>query len=230
MAKKAKEKSEGGKKGMPLNFILAAVGLVGLPLVGLLGWYIMTVALVAFGSEQTAEGMIANQVSNVQESVKNHLEDRASKEDFDVDNVEGCAQIKDQYRVPQGYEFGDFSLSQLVGLPKTATDEQIQERCIIFAKVVERMEKLAHHDHHVFVCESGQFTTDEVGRYMMIPDPQGRGVIESVNGVKSLIKIARGAHTLLHQWQVFNLGDGCIVVGMSKVGMFNFSGAMKLAP
>ncbi len=230
MAKKAKEKSEGGKKGMPLSFILALVGLVGLPLLVFLGWYVLTVVLDVSGSSQTAEGMIVKQVSKAQEAIRKGLVERANKEGFNVDNVEGCAQIKDQYRVPLGYVFGDFSLSQLVGLPKTATDEQVQERCIVFAKVVERMEKLAHHDRHVFVCVGGQFTTDEAGRYMMIPDPQGRGVIESVNGVKSLVKIARGAHILLRQWQVFNLGDGCIVVGMSKVGVFNFSGAVKLAP
>jgi len=230
MAKKAKKNSEGEKKGMPLSFILALVGLVGLPLVGFLGWYVMTVVLDVSGSKQTAEGMIAKEVSKAQEAIKKDLAERASKEGFDVDKVEGCSQIQDQYRIPQGFVFSDFSLNQLLGLPKMATDKQVRERCITFAKVVKRMEKLAHHERHVFVCEGGQFSTDETGRYMMIPDPKGRGVIESVNGAKSLIKITRGADILLRQWQVFNLGDGCIVVGMSKVGVFNFSGAVKLAP
>lgn len=230
MAKKAKKDKGDGKKKLPMSFILTLVGLVGLPLVGFLGWYVLTVILDVSGSKTTAEGMIAAQVKSAQESIKKSLKARATKEGFDVQQVEGCSQIQDQYRVPLGYVFTEFSLNQLLGLPRMATDKQVQERCIIFAKVVKRMEKLAHHDRHVFVCPGGQFTTDETGRYLLEPDPKGRGVVEIINGAKNFIEIARHAHILLRQWQVYNLGDGCVVIGMSKVGVFNFSGAVKLKP
>lgn len=231
MAKKAKKKGAsgaGGKKKLPKSFIYALIGLVIMPLTIFIGWYVLTVVLKVSGSQQTAEGMVAQQVIDAKDAVKQKLVERAKKEGFDVDEVEGCSQIEDQYKVPLGFVFTEFSRRQLVGLPKTATEEQVQERCILFAKVVERMERLAHHDRHVFVCQGAQFTTDEAGRYMLVPDKKGRGVVEVIGGAKTLIKIPPHSHTLLKQWQIYNIGDGCIVVGMSKVGVFNFSGAVKI--
>lgn len=228
MAKNDSETSGSGKKKLPRSFIVALNLLIGLPLVGILGWYFMTVVLDVSGSKQTAEGMIVDQVKNAKKAVVSRLIARAEKENFNLEDVEECVQIKDQYRLPLGYVYTDFSLRQLVGLPKSATDQQVQERCIIFAKAVERMEKMSHQDRHSFVCQGGQFTTDEAGRYILVPDPQGRGVIEIINGVKTLIEIPKFSHILLRQWQVLNLGDGCVVVGMSKVGVFSFSGAVTL--
>jgi len=229
MAKKAK-KSSGGKKKLPRSFVFALIGLVVMPVTIFLGWYVLTVVLKVSGSSQTAEGMVAQQVIDAQRAIKNKLKERAAREGFNLKIVDGCTQIEDQYRIPQGYVFTEFSTHQLVGLPKTATNQQVQERCILFAKVVERMEKLAHHERHVFVCQGAQFTTDEAGRYLLVPDPKGRGVIEVINGVKNLIKIAPHTHILLRQWHIYNIGDGCMVVGMSKVGIFNFSGAVKIEP
>lgn len=231
MAKKAKKDADDadeGKKGLPRSFIFALIGLVVMPLTIFIGWYVLTVVLEVSGSKQTAEGMVAQSVLDAKQAVKRQLEERAKKEGFSIDNVEGCSKIQDQYKVPLGFVFTEFSKRQLVGLPKTSTDDQVQERCILFAKVVERMESLAHHDRHVFVCQGSQFTTDEAGRYMLLPDAKGRGVIEVVGGAKKLIKIPRHSHTLLKQWQIYNIGDGCMVVGMSKVGVFNFSGSVKI--
>ncbi|NQV45396.1 MAG: hypothetical protein HQ501_10850 [Rhodospirillales bacterium] len=201
--------------------------LVVLPLTIFLGWYVLTVVLKVSGSSQTAEGMVAKQVVSAKDALKKKLKERADKEGFDVDNVFGCAQIEDQYRVPLGFVYTDFTTRQLVGLPKTATETQVHERCIGFAKVVERMEKMSHHDRHVFVCEGAQFTTDEAGRYMLVPDPKGRGIIEVIGGKKNLIKMVPHSQVLIKQWQVYNIGDGCVVVGMSKAGIFNFSGGVK---
>jgi len=236
MAKKAKkstkkntgESTEEGKKRLPRSFKLTLFGLVVIPLTIFLGWYLLTVVLKVSGSSQTAEGMVANQVVSAKDALKNKLMERANKEGFDVDNVFGCAQIEDQYRVPLGFVYTDFTTRQLVGLPKSATDAQVHERCIVFAKVVERMEEMSHHDRHVFVCEGAQFTTDEAGRYMLISDPKGRGVIEVIGGKKNLINMAPHSQALVKQWQVYNIGDGCVVVGMSKAGIFNFTGGVKL--
>lgn len=229
MAEDPEQNSKRAKKKMPLSFIIALNALIGFTLVGFLGWYFLTAGLSISGSKQTAEGMIAEQVVNAKDAIKKHLEERARSEGFDLDNVDGCVQIQDQYRVPMGFVFSEFSLRQLVGLPNTATDEQVRERCIVFAKAVERMETMSHHDRHAFVCQGAQFATDEVGQYMLVPDPEGRGVIEILNGVRTLIEIVQFSHTLVGQWQVLNLGDGCVVVGMSKVGVFSFSGAVKFS-
>ncbi len=228
MAKKPAKGSGGGRKKLPRSFIFAFIGLVVLPVTIFLAWYVLTVVLKVTGSKQTAEGMVVERVVSAKEAIAKKLKERAEREGFKIDNVEGCVQIEDQYRVPLGFVFTEFSRRQLVGLPKTATDEQVQERCVLFAKVVERMEKMTHHDRHVFVCEGAQFTTDEGGRYMLIPEPKGRGVIEVLGGAKNLIEMQPHTHTLVKQWHVYNIGDGCMVVGMSKVGIFNFSGGVKL--
>ena len=228
MAKKAKKSAEGGKKKLPRSFTLTLIGLIFVPLTIFIGWYVLTVVLKVSGSSQTAEGMVTQQVISAKDAIKKKLKDRADKEGFDVDNVLGCASIEDQYRVPLGFVFTKYTTRQLVGLPKTATDEQVQERCVLFAKVVERMEKMSHHDRHVFVCDGAQFTTDEAGRYMIVPDPEGRGVIEVIGGKKYMVKMAPHSQTLVKQWQIYNIGDGCMVVGMSKAGVFNFSGGVKL--
>ena len=222
------ESTEGKKKKLPRSFMLTLIALVVMPLTIFLGWYVLTVVLKVSGSSQTAEGMVAHQVVSAKDALKKKLKERASKEGFEVDNVLGCASIEDQYRVPLGFGHTDFTTRQLVGLPTTATETQVQERCVVFAKVVERMEKMSHHDRHVFVCEGAQFTTDEAGRYMLVPDPKGRGVIEIIGGKKNLIDMAPHSQALIKQWQIYNIGDGCIVVGMSKVGIFNFSGGVKL--
>lgn len=226
MAKKAKKKKKGG---LPRSFVYALIFLVILPVTLFLGWYVLTVVLEVSGSQQTAESMVAAQVKKAQEAVKNKIVERAQKENFAVDSFESCTQIEDQYRLPVGYVYTEFTQKQLLGLPADATDDQMRERCVVFAKVVNEMEKLAHHDRHVFVCQGAEFATDESGQYVMIPDPQGRGIIQQINGQQKLTPIARGAHTLIRNWQVYNLGDGCVVIGMSKSGVFSMSGAVKLS-
>ncbi|MEQ8664221.1 MAG: hypothetical protein RIC16_00715 [Rhodospirillales bacterium] len=226
MAKKAKAKKSGG---LPKSFIYALIFLVIIPVTLFLGWYVLTVVLQVSGSQMTAESMVAEQVKKAQQAVKNQIVERAKKENFQVDNFEACTQIDDQYRLPIGYVYTEFTQKQLLGLPADATEDQMRERCVVFAKVVSEMEKLAHHDRHVFVCQGAEFATDESGQYVMVPDPKGRGVIQRVNNQQKLTPIPRGSHTLIRSWQVYNLGDGCIVVGMSKSGVFSMSGAVKMS-
>jgi len=226
MAKKAKKKKKGG---MPKSFLYALIFLVILPVTLFIAWYVLTVVLEVSGSQQTAEGMVADQVQRAKDAVKNQIVERAKNEHFSVDTFDSCTQIEDQYRLLIGVVYTEFTEKQLLGLPADATDDQMRERCVIFAKVVTEMEKLAHHDRHVFVCQGAEFATDESGMYKMLPDPQGRGVIQQVQGNQKLTQIPRGSHTLIRSWQVYNLGDGCLVIGMSKSGVFAMSGAVKLS-
>ena len=176
----------------------------------------------------TAEEAVKAGLIKAKGAVVEGIAKRAGDEGFDMGAFDSCRAIEDQYRIPQGYVMTDSTRRELVGLSEDATDEETQERCVIFAKVVARMEQLAHHDRHVFVCQGAEFTTDKSGSYVLMADPNGEGAIEVRKGVKSLIPIEQFYHTLINKWQVYNLGDGCIVIGMSKDGVFTFSGGVSL--
>jgi hypothetical protein len=223
----AKKKS--GKKGLGLGLKIGIGVFLGVPVVGLLGWYALSAGLHVSGSSSSAEDLVMKNVASAQQAVADQISARANTEGFQLGDFDQCSAIEDQYKIAQGYVFTEFSRRELVGLKKTATDEEVQERCVIFAKVVARMEQLAHHDRHVFVCQGAEFTTDNSGKYKLIADPKGTGVLEVKNGVKTLLPIKQYRHILVGSWQVFNLGDGCVVIGMSKTGTFTFSGSVELS-
>ena len=153
---------------------------------------------------------------------------RAAKEGFKVSDFDACAQIKEQYRIPAGIVYTEFTQRQLVGLSKFASDEEVTERCIQFAKAVAYMERMSHHARHVYVCQKAQFNADKSGRYFLTSDANGKGVIEHLGGSQKLHPIPAGQAILLRGWQIFNQGDGCIIVGMSKSGTFSFRGGVTI--
>jgi hypothetical protein len=230
MAKAAVKKKgkKSKKKGLPRSFYIIFGVMFVLPAIGLIAWYVMTVSLAVTGSEMSASELIASRVVKAREAMRDKMSERAIQEGFSLAKVDSCSGIEDQYLIPQGVVYTEFTTKQLLGLPKTATGSQIRERCILFAKIVARMEKLAHHDRHVFVCEGMYFAPDTSGNFLLYADKKRRGVVESFHGKKKLIPIPRGSHKLVHQWQVFNVGDGCIVIGLSKDGIFSMSGTVKL--
>ena len=227
MAEKKRKKSGGLSKGL----IYGLMFLVILPVASFVGWYVLSFGLDVKGSRtsMSAEQLAAEQAMEAQQAARNQVIQRASAEGFAVDSFDSCAQVEDQYRLPVGAVFTELTARQLLGLPADATEEQMRERCVIFAKVVREMEKLAHHDRHVFVCQGAEFATDESGMYRLIADPGGRGVIQQVQGQRQLTPIQRGSHTLIRSWQVYNLGDGCIIVGLSKSGVFSMSGKVRVS-
>ncbi len=216
------------KKSQSKGLIIAFVVLIVLPSIAFIGWYGVTAGLQSSGSSMSAEEAMANEFKKAQEALRAKIVERANEEGFQVDSFDACDAIEDQYRLPSGYVFTDFTRRQLVGLKPTATEEQVRERCVIFAKVVARMQKLAHHDRYVFVCEGAEFKTDEAGKYRLIADENGKGVIEVKAGLRKLVPIRRHSHILIGTWQVYNLGDGCVVIGMSKSGTFSFSGSVSI--
>jgi len=228
-ATKATDKrTKTGKKKLPKSFIIALICFIGLPIAGLETWYIVTATLEVSGSKLSASEMVKENISKARFAMRNKMAEQAKLEGFQIEDVDKCTEIEDQYMLPQGVVFTDLTKRQLVGLPPTATLKEVNARCIIFAKVVMRMEKLSHHDRHVFVCQGASFSNDESGRFTIIADPKGRGVIESFGGNKKLIKIPRGSHALVREWQIFNLGDGCVIIGLSKNGAFSMSGSVNV--
>lgn len=228
-APKAKAKGRGkgkknGKKGMPKSFFWGVILIFVVPLVGLMGWYAYQVLGHVAQDQQAALDKQAKALA----SKANKFAKRAAKEGFKVQDFDACAQIKEQYRIPAGVVYTEFTQRQLVGLSKFASDEQVTERCIQFAKAVAYMERLSHHARHVYVCRKAQFNADKSGRYFLTADPDGKGVIENLGKISTLQPIPKGQSILLRGWQVYNQGDGCIIIGMSKSGTFTFRGGVTI--
>ena len=222
---KAKGKGGGnGKKGLPKSFFWGIILIFVVPATALLGWYAYQVLGHVAEDQQAALDKRAAALA----AKANAFAKRAAKEGFQVKDFDACAQIREQYRIPAGIVYTEFTQRQLVGLSKFASDEQVTERCIQFAKAVAYMEKLSHHARHVYVCQKAQFNADKSGRYFLTADPDGNGVIENLGKVKSMKPIPKGQSILLRGWQIYNQGDGCIIIGMSKAGTFTFRGGVTI--
>ena len=213
-----------GKKGLPKSFFWGIVLIFVLPAVGLLGWYAYQVMGHVAKDSQAALDKKAMELA----SQANKFAKRAAMEGFKVQDFDACAQIKEQYRIPAGIVYTEFTQRQLVGLSKFASDEQVTERCIQFAKAVAKMETMSHHARHVYVCQKAQFNADKSGRYFLTADTEGKGVIENLGSTAKLHPIPAGESILLRGWQIYNQGDGCIIVGMSKAGTFTFRGGVPI--
>lgn len=221
---KGKGKGNGKKKGLGKGFVWGVVLLFVLPATGLLGWYAYQVLGHVAQDSQAALDRKAKEMA----AKANKFARRAAKEGFKVADFDACAQIKEQYRIPAGIVYTEFTQRQLVGLSKFASDEEVTERCIQFAKAVAYMERMSHHARHVYVCQKAQFNADKSGRYFLTSDANGKGVIEHLGGAQKLHPIPAGQAILLRGWQIFNQGDGCIIVGMSKSGTFSFRGGVTI--
>src|SRR5690606_32817488 len=103
---------------------------------------------------------------------------------------------------------------------KFASDDQVKERCVQFAKAVAKMQQMSHHTRHVYICQTAQFAVDKAGNYFLTADPQGRGVVENFGSQAKLTPIGKDQSILLRGWQIYNQGDGCLIIGMSKTGIF----------
>jgi len=219
-----KKPSGNGKKGLPKSFFWGIALIFVVPAVGLLGWYAYQVMGHVAQEQQAKLDKKAMELA----AKANAFAKRAAREGFKVQDYDVCAQIKEQYRIPAGIVYTEFTQRQLVGLPKFASDEQVTDRCIQFAKAVAKMETMSHHARHVYVCQKAQFNADKSGRYFLTADPEGKGVIETLGGAAKLHAIPSGQSILLRGWQIYNQGDGCIIVGMSKSGTFTFRGGVSI--
>ena len=213
------------KKGLPKSVFIVGGLFLGLPVIGLIGWYLMTAGLAVSGTNMSASELIADNLAKAQDAMRDVQAERAVTEGFKLAKVDECSNIQNNYNLTQRDMDSDRTNRVLIGLSRRASITQVNERCVVFAKVVQRMEKLTHHDNHTFVCHTAKVSTDASLRFSVYADKSGRGAVESFDGVERLIEIRRGRHTLVRNWQIFNLGDGCIIVGMSTSGVFTMSGS-----
>ena len=200
--------------------------LLGLPLVAILGWYAYTVAFHYKAPELTRMEMeLARQFELLADETAAMIE-RGIREGFKPEEVENCRVMTEQYETPQGWVTTSAALHELVGLSRDASKEMLDERCVYFAKVVAAMETISHHARHVFVCGDSYFDILNGGYYTIRPDPERRGAIQNVTSSwPKLVKINPGSSTMvLNHWQLYNVGDGCLIIGLSKTGAFRFSG------
>ena len=193
----------------------------GIPVVLLLSWYTYTVVF-EFNKPEMKK-FEADLTETIQD-----IASRAMKEGFLVKNVDTCQDMIDEYTTPAGWHYTDEALHTLVGLPATASKEALAERCVVYAKAVAEMQKMSHHTRHVFVCGESRFEADSGGKFYIKADPGGRGAIENMStGRDELIEIPRGESTVFQRWQLHNVDANCIIVGLSKTGVFRMSGKVK---
>ncbi|OHC76480.1 MAG: hypothetical protein A3G18_12935 [Rhodospirillales bacterium RIFCSPLOWO2_12_FULL_58_28] len=194
-----------------------AILVFGLPIIGILGWYAYTVTYEL--NKPTMKKFEEEMVSKAKS-----MAEKAIKEGFAVKDVDACQKMIDEYTTPKGWTYTDATLYELVGLPKTTSREKMEERCIFYAKTVVEMEKLSHHTRHVFVCGESRFEAGKSGHHYITADPGGRGAIEHVGAKETLVPIPVGKSKVHTLWQFYNVGDGCIIVGLSKSEAFSMSG------
>lgn len=193
----------------------------GIPVILFLSWYAYTVVfelnkpeMIKFEAEMTG--------------TFKDLASRAIKEGFKVESVNVCQNMIDNYTTPKGWNYTDEALHTLVGLPASASKEDLGERCIDYAKAVAEMQKMSRHTRHVFVCGESIFDAEIGDRYYIKADPGGQGAIQNLSsGKDKLIEIPRGESTVFRMWQLYNFDDECIIIGLSKTGMFRMSGKVQ---
>lgn len=190
---------------------------MALPAAVLLGWYGYT---VAYEFKNPA-------MARTEAGLKKSPTAPPFKEDYRAEEVDRCKNMIQEYTTPKGWFYADADIYQLVGLPRESTQRQLNERCIFYAKAVAGMERLAHHIRHAFVCRDSMLDVSGNGRYYIKADPQGRGAISNMDASgDKLVDVPKGATTIIKSWQVYNVGDGCIIVGLSKNSAFRMSGTI----
>lgn len=191
---------------------------LGVPFLLLMVWYVYTVAFVIDKETMTA---LQNQIKTRAVS----LAQRALKEGFKVKEVDRCTKMTDDYTTPKGWYYSDEDIYGLVGLPRSASKKELDERCTYFAKAVAEMEKISHHTKHVFVCREAFLDTDGKGKNYIKANPNGKGVIQTVSrNYRSQIDIPVDNSIILQQWQIYNVPGDCVIIGLSKASMFRMSG------
>ena len=190
----------------------------GIPCVLLIAWYAYTVAF------ELNKPAMSRMEADLKAGIAN-LAERALREGFRTENVDACRNMVDEYTTPKGWFYSPAELFQLVGLSRDATVDEMNERCIFFAKVVAEMQKMSRHDRHVFVCGESIFDVGQEGKYYIKADPQGRGAIRKFDeNAEQLLTIPKNQTAIVKNWQIYNVGDGCIIVGLSKAGVFRMLG------
>lgn len=136
---------------------------------------------------------------------------------FREKHVSECGAMPNKFIVENLGDDSPIDLNPSLGLHAGADDDAVEDRCKDFAKIVYSMENLSKHRHHAFLCPGVRFS---VGRgYGFIADPEGRGVLLAGDDPQSkdqLIELPMGQQTIYQNWQFYNPGGGCVVMGYSS--------------
>lgn len=193
----------------------------GIPAVLLLGWYGYFLAYEFHRPVMSRPEAVLT---------KGYVGARANlpaQEEYRPEEVDRCKNMIQEYTTPKGWFYADADIYELVGLPRESTREQLNDRCVYYAKAVAGMERMAHHIRHAFVCRDSMLDVSGNGRYYIKADPQGRGAIRNLDlSGEKLVDVPMGTTTVINSWQVYNVGDGCIIVGLSKDSTFRMSGTI----
>jgi hypothetical protein len=198
--------------------------LLGIPASVLLGWYAYT---VVYELNKPAMTRLESVLTKGHRVASAPIDRPAHEEEYRPEEVDRCRNMIQEYTTPKGWFYADADIYELVGLPRESTRTQLNERCIYYAKAVARMESMAHHIRHAYVCRDSMLDISGNARHYIKADPHGRGAIRNFDAAgDTLVEIPKGGTTVIKSWQVYNVGDGCIIVGLSKASPFRMSGTI----
>jgi hypothetical protein len=136
---------------------------------------------------------------------------------YSQEHVAECNAMPDKYILSEPGADNPIDLNPAIGLQPGANAEEVAQRCKDFAKTVAKMETLSQHRHYAFLCPGVRFS---VGKgFGFIADPKGGAVIlDSTDPAAKTVRIPLpvGEQTVYRQWQFYNIGDGCVIMGYSS--------------
>lgn len=107
-------------------------------------------------------------------------------------------------------------LGPAIGLESGVGRKEIHDRCVIFAKSVSKMMSVSNQRHHAYLCPGSRVKLGKGFGFM--PDPKGDGVMIAsgdLNAKEVKVPLLPGRQAFYKDWQFYNLGDGCYIVGYS---------------
>lgn len=135
---------------------------------------------------------------------------------YSPEHVASCKAMPDAYILDNPEAANPIALRPSIGLTADASNKDIGERCVAFAKTVAKMRTMSEQRHHAYLCPGTRFS---IGKgFGFEPDPAGGGVLltaDDPNAEKIRVPLSPGAQTIYKQWQFYNVGDGCYVMGYS---------------
>lgn len=136
-------------------------------------------------------------------------------------HVDECRDMTTRFSGTRGdRDPGD--IGPLIGLEVDPSGREITKSCIGFARRVAVMETVSSHRHHTYLCPGTVFDIRE--KYAFMPSPDGTGV--TLAGYKDVTKrseqtsmkhyaIQPERMMIIRDWQFYNAGNGCLIVGHS---------------
>lgn len=136
---------------------------------------------------------------------------------YSQEHVAACKAMPDNYILDTPEAANPIELRPSIGLAPDASSKDINERCVAFAKTVAKMRTMSEQRHHAYLCPGTRFS---IGKgFGFEPDPAGGGILLTADdpaAEKIRVPLSPGSQTIYKQWQFYNLGDGCYVMGYSS--------------